>query len=115
MSLFDEFGAVLRWHEKFHAQYPNFGLWTIVVAGKRSLALIYTRFEQRDQVVKTFMEISDIMRQRDAFWAEVPSTGSSTFNKMSVIWILSPNLLVQARTDLLSKPRICVRNGSLNG
>lgn len=40
------------------------------IAGKQSLAFLYVKFEQQDQVIKTFSEISAIMRQRDAFWTE---------------------------------------------
>lgn len=40
------------------------------IAGKQSLAFLYVKFEQQDEVLKIFSEISAIMRQRDAFWIE---------------------------------------------
>lgn len=70
LSLFDEFGPIFRWHEEFQAQYPHFRLWTLLIVGKRSLALLYTRLEQTEQVVITFAEMSEMMRQRDSFWTE---------------------------------------------
>ena len=70
LLLSDEFGAVLRQHEEFHNRYPDFQLWTLSIAAKRSLALVYSKFEQRDQVIKTFSEMSHMMRQRDSFWTE---------------------------------------------
>ena len=73
--MFDEFGATLRLHEDFAARYPNFSLWNLLIAGKRTIAQVYLRFEQQDQVIKTFSEISNIMRQRDAFWVEYNNDG----------------------------------------
>ncbi|KAL8866791.1 MAG: hypothetical protein Q9198_008756, partial [Flavoplaca austrocitrina] len=70
LSLFDEFGAMLRLHEDLATRHPNFSLWNLLVAGKRTMIQVYLRFEQQDQVIKTFSEISNIMRQRDAFWVE---------------------------------------------
>ena len=70
LLLFDEFGAVIRQHEEFHNRYPDFHLWTLSIAAKRSLAIVYARFEQQEQIIKTFSEISHMMRQRDSFWTE---------------------------------------------
>ncbi|KAL8975237.1 MAG: hypothetical protein Q9197_000540 [Variospora fuerteventurae] len=75
LSLFDELGAVLRWQEEFQGRYPDFNLWAHLVAGKRTLAQVYHRLEQQDQVIKTFGEISEIMRQRDDFWTEDANEG----------------------------------------
>ncbi|KAI4123811.1 MAG: hypothetical protein LQ341_007149, partial [Variospora aurantia] len=75
LSLFDELGAVLRWQEEFQGRYPDFHLWALLVAGKRTLAQVYLRLEQQDQVIKTFSEISEILRQRDDFWTEDADEG----------------------------------------
>ncbi|KAL8916572.1 MAG: hypothetical protein Q9208_008443 [Pyrenodesmia sp. 3 TL-2023] len=75
LTLFDEFGAIFRWHEEFEARYPGFRLWTLLIQGKRSLALLYARLEQTEQVVRMFGEMSEIMRQRDSFWTEGPHGG----------------------------------------
>ncbi|KAL8726744.1 MAG: hypothetical protein Q9166_006539 [cf. Caloplaca sp. 2 TL-2023] len=40
------------------------------MAGKRTLALIYTRLDDQEQVMETFGEISSIMQQRNIFWTE---------------------------------------------
>ena len=68
--LYDEFGAILRRHEDFDTRYPDFQLWTLSVAAKNTLALVYAKFEQQEQVIKTFSEMSYMMRQRDSFWTE---------------------------------------------
>ncbi|KAL8977465.1 MAG: hypothetical protein Q9205_006739, partial [Flavoplaca limonia] len=75
LSLFDEFGAMLRLHEDLATRHPDFSLWNLLVAGKRTMIQVYFRFEQQDQVIKTFSEISNIMRQRDAFWVENSNDG----------------------------------------
>ncbi|KAL8644982.1 MAG: hypothetical protein Q9210_006968, partial [Variospora velana] len=49
--------------------------WALLVAGIRTLAQVYLRHEQQDQVIKTFGEISEIMRQRDDFWTEDANEG----------------------------------------
>ncbi|KAL8732428.1 MAG: hypothetical protein Q9181_003963 [Wetmoreana brouardii] len=69
LSLFDEFGASIRMHEEFHTQYPNFALWTLIIIGKRTLALVHVRIGQQDQVIKIFSEISEIMRRQEVFWS----------------------------------------------
>lgn len=51
-------------------QYPSFALWTLMIAGKRTLALLHVRIRQQDQVLKIFSEISDLMRRQEAFWTE---------------------------------------------
>ncbi|KAL8777868.1 MAG: hypothetical protein Q9194_002315 [Teloschistes cf. exilis] len=70
LSLFDELGPSIKMHEEFHTQYPNFALWTLMIAGKRTLALLHVRIGQQDQVLKIFSEISDLMRRQEAFWTE---------------------------------------------
>ena len=37
LRLFDEFGAAVQWQEEFHAKHPDFALWNLVAAGKRTL------------------------------------------------------------------------------
>ncbi|KAL8859767.1 MAG: hypothetical protein Q9178_003882 [Gyalolechia marmorata] len=90
LTLFDESGASIRMHDGFHAQYPDFGLWSLLVAGKRSLYYIYIRLGQQDQVIKIFSEISEIIRRQEAFWNESdselyapldPTAGSSGTSK----------------------------------
>ena len=73
LTLFDEFGASIRMHDDFHAQYPNFGLWSLLIAGKRSLTYFYIRLGQQDQVIKIFSEISEIIRRQEAFWNDCDS------------------------------------------
>ena len=75
LLLSDEFGAVLRRHEEFYNQYPDFQLWTLSIITKKSLALVYAKFEQQEQVIKTFSEVSHMMRQRDTFWTEGSEAG----------------------------------------
>ncbi|KAL8663598.1 MAG: hypothetical protein Q9202_003786 [Teloschistes flavicans] len=70
LSLFDELGASIKMHEEFHAQYPKFALWTLMIAGKRTVALLHVRIGQQDEVIKIFSEISDLIRQQEAFWTE---------------------------------------------
>ncbi|KAL9053204.1 MAG: hypothetical protein Q9206_004022, partial [Seirophora lacunosa] len=60
---------------EFEARYPDFNLWTLLIFGKRTTAQVYLRLQQQDQVIKTFSEMSDIMRQRDAFWIENSGDG----------------------------------------
>lgn len=83
LTLFEEFGAVLRWQEEFHAKYPHFALWTLLIAEKQSLKILQVRFEQQEQVVKTFTEISQIMRQRDSFWTENSTTDEQYSHQIS--------------------------------
>ncbi|KAL8912475.1 MAG: hypothetical protein Q9172_007494, partial [Xanthocarpia lactea] len=73
LTLFDEFGASIRMHNDFHAQYPDFGLWSLLIAGKRTLTYFYIRLGQQDQVIKIFSEISEIIRRQEAFWNESDS------------------------------------------
>ncbi|KAL8700752.1 MAG: hypothetical protein Q9201_005280 [Fulgogasparrea decipioides] len=70
LSLFDELGASIRMHEEFHIQYPQFALWTLMIVGKRTIAMVHVRIGQQDEVIKIFSEISEIMRQQELFWTE---------------------------------------------
>ena len=70
LLLFDEFGAVLRQHEEFHNRYPDFQLWTLSIAAKKSLVVVYAKLGQQEQVIMTYSEISHMMRQQDSFWTE---------------------------------------------
>ena len=77
LNLFDEFGAILRWQQDFHAKYPDFALWTLIVAAKQGLVLVHVRLGEQEEVMRVYGEISQIMRQRDSFWTEGSEAGET--------------------------------------
>jgi hypothetical protein len=69
-QLFDDFGHILNWQNKFEATHPNFGLWGLQLMGKRRVLDIYVRLRDLNNVNKTAREMNEIIRQRDQFWKE---------------------------------------------
>ncbi|ERF75709.1 hypothetical protein EPUS_01539 [Endocarpon pusillum Z07020] len=69
-QLFEDFGAILKWHNEFDAAHPNFKLWELQLMGKRKALQIYVNLKDVENIAKTAQEMNEITRQRDQFWKE---------------------------------------------
>ncbi|KAF7507528.1 hypothetical protein GJ744_010319 [Endocarpon pusillum] len=69
-QLFEDFGAILKWHNEFDAAHPNFKLWEVQLMGKRKVLQIYILFKDMENIAKIVQEMNEITRQRDQFWKE---------------------------------------------
>jgi CHAT domain-containing protein len=68
--LFEDHGAILKWHNEFDATHPNFSLWGPLLLGKHKALQIYVRLKDVMNVKKSEKEMKEIAGQRDQFWNE---------------------------------------------
>lgn len=64
---FGDYGAVIKWHKKFSAKYPNFSLWRSKINAKKTLALMHTQFRNEDRALKMSIEMKNIAAYQDNF------------------------------------------------
>ncbi len=69
LHMFDQYGAILRWHDEFDAAHPQFNVWFLKMAGKRSKLLIYSRLNDTNNALRTIKEINGFEKEQETFWS----------------------------------------------
>lgn len=70
LNLFDQHGAILRWHEEFDVANPRFSLWALKTMGKKKKLMIYVRLNDTDDALRTISEIQAMEGEQELFWRD---------------------------------------------
>lgn len=68
--LYGEEGAILNWHNDFHAKYPQFNLPKILDGGYRRRKGIYERLKDWENIRRITEELQQCLNQDRYFWKE---------------------------------------------
>lgn len=69
-TLFDDYGAILRWHKHFDAKYSAYNLWQHKLSSRRTKLLIHSGLKDDETILQTILEIKEIKENQDEFWSE---------------------------------------------
>lgn len=70
LKLFDQYGAILQWHEEFDAANPQFKLWALKEMGKKTKLMIYVQLNDTDDALRTISEIQALEAEQELFWSD---------------------------------------------
>lgn len=69
-ALFDDYGAILKWHRDFDAKYPAYNLWKYKLSSRRTKMILHSWLDDDDTILRTISEIKEIKENQDEFWGE---------------------------------------------
>ncbi len=76
--LYGEEGAILKWHDDFHARYPHFDLPRLLIGGIRKRLAAYQHLKDLENSFRLVKQLDDCVRQGQEFWREASQDRNET-------------------------------------